>query len=131
MRRIFYAQKAPGIPRGLHNTFKGGVDVWIDVTALLIAASVPSAVTAFCFWNIQRNITKRDKQRDELEKARERNQVLLIKSIGASLALGEATAEALMTGKTNGEMKAALEYARKVKREQKDFLTEQGIKNLY
>ena len=31
----------------------------------------------------------------------------------------------------NGDMKAALEYARKIKHEQKDFLTEQGIQALY
>ena len=31
----------------------------------------------------------------------------------------------------NGELTAALEYAQKVKHEQKDFLTEQGVKNMY
>ena len=30
-----------------------------------------------------------------------------------------------------GRLEAALEYARKIKHEQKDFLTEQGIKALY
>lgn len=102
----------------------------IDIASLVIAV-IPSAVTGFCFWNIQQSIIKRDKRIEELDQAREKNQVLLIKSIGASLALGEATAEALISGKTNGEMTKALEYARRVKHEQKDFLTEQGIKNLY
>jgi len=105
--------------------------VQIDATAIIIAASIPSAVTGFCFWLIQRNISKREQEREELEKAKEKNQILLIKSVGASIALGEATAHAIMTGKTNGEMTKALEYARRVKHEQKDFLTEQGIKNLY
>ena len=31
----------------------------------------------------------------------------------------------------NGDMHAALEYARKVKHAQKDFLTEQGVKAIY
>ena len=55
----------------------------------------------------------------------------MIKSVMASIALGEAAATALKNGHANGETEAALEYARKIKHEQKDFLTEQGIKGLY
>ncbi len=46
------------------------------------------------------------------EKAREKNEVLLIKSTGAAIALGEATAEAMQRipdAHCNGDMKAALE----------------------
>jgi len=103
----------------------------IDMATVLAFMGVPSAVTGLCFWAIQRNITKRDAKRDELEKAREKNELLLIKGIGAAIALGEATARAIKDGKCNGELTAALEYAQKVKHEQKDFLTEQGLKNLY
>lgn len=35
---------------------------------------VPSAVTGLCFWAIQRNITKRDAKREEIDKAREKNE---------------------------------------------------------
>ena len=62
---------------------------------------------------------------------RQKSEVLLIKSVMASIALGEAAATALKNGHANGETEAALEYARKIKHEQKDFLTEQGIKGLY
>ncbi len=103
----------------------------IDVTTFLIFMGVPSAVTAFCFWAIQRNINKRDASRDETDNARRKNEILLIKCVGASLALGEATGMALKSGTCNGEMSKALEYARQVKHEQKDFLTEQGINNLF
>ena len=61
---------------------------------------------------------------------REKNEILIIKSNMAAIALGEATATALKNGHCNGETEAALEYARKVKHEQKDFLIEQGIKAL-
>jgi hypothetical protein len=105
--------------------------VQIDATAVLAAMSIPSAVTGLCFWGIQKNITKRDKVREELDRAREQNQILLIRSVGAAIALGEATAHALRDGKCNGKMTAALEYAQRVKHEQKDFMTEQGVKNLY
>lgn len=103
----------------------------IDATTVLAAMSIPSAVTSLCFWGIQWNITKRDSKRDELDKAREKNEFLLIKSVGAAIALGEATAHALRDGKCNGEITAALEYAQRIKHEQKDFMTEQGVKNLY
>lgn len=103
----------------------------LDATVILAFMGVPSAVTGLCFWAIQKNMTKRDAKRDELDKAREKNEILLIRSVGAAIALGEATAHAIRDGKCNGEMSAALEYAQKVKHEQKDFMTEQGVKNLY
>ena len=34
----------------------------MDVTAIIIAASIPSAITGFCFWLIERNIKKQDKR---------------------------------------------------------------------
>jgi len=108
-----------------------GLSMQIDMMAILALMGVPSAVTGLCFWSIQRSIQRRDAKRDELDKAREKNELLLIKGIGAAIALGEATARAIKDGKCNGELIAALEYAQKVKHEQKDFLTEQGVKNLY
>lgn len=98
---------------------------------LITLLGVPTAITAFCSWMLQRNITKREKVQDAREQARAKNEVLLIRSTGAAIALGEATAEALKNGHCNGEMEAALTYARKVKHEQKDFLTEQGINAIY
>ena len=103
----------------------------ITFSSLMTLMSVPSAITGFCFWAIQRNINKREVVRKEEDKARERNEVLLIKSVGAAIALGEATACAIRDGHCNGEITAALDYAKTVKHEQKDFLTEQGIKNLF
>lgn len=37
----------------------------------------------------------------------------------------------MQRGHTNGDMEAALKYAADVKHEQKDFLAEQGIHNLF
>ena len=73
----------------------------------------------------------RSEELDRREKAREKNEVLLVRSVGAAIALGEAAATALKNGHANGETEAALEYARQVKHEQKDFLTEQGIRSMY
>ena len=58
----------------------------------------------------------------------------MIKGTSAAIALGEATARAVQRipdAHCNGDMHAALEYATRVKHEQKDFLTKQGIHALY
>lgn len=91
----------------------------------------PAAVTAFAFWGLKRTIERKEKQHSEREKAREESEFLMVKCIGASLALSEATAYALKYGKCNGEMSQALEYAKKIKHEQRDFLQKQGIGHLY
>ena len=98
---------------------------------MVVLLGLPSAFTGFCFWMLKRHIDKKDGQREELEKCREKFEFLLIQSNGAAIALGEATAHAIRDGKCNGEMSDALAYAQKVKHEQKDFLAQQGIKNLY
>lgn len=113
--------------------------------AVIVAASIPSAFTGFCFWLIQQKIQKqtakreqeeqeRRKKREERERLREENEVLLLQSVNAAIALGEATAKAVQRipdAHCNGDMHAALEYAAKVKHEQKDFLTRQGLGYLY
>lgn len=103
----------------------------LDIAQLVAIMGIPSAITGLCFWMIQRRLTKRDEELDRRDAARERNEVLLVRSVGAAIALGEATATAMKNGHTNGETEVALEYARKIKHEQKDFLTEQGIKAIY
>ena len=99
----------------------------MDLTALVIAAGIPSGISGFCFWLIE----QREKIREKQEEIREKQEYLMVKGIGAAIALGEASAIALKNGHTNGETESALEYARKVKHEQKEFLTKQGIEAIY
>ena len=117
------------------------------VTAGFIAliGCLPSAVTGFCFWLIQRKIQKADKKREaeenqrrsdeeKREKLREQQELLLVQGVNAAIALGEATAKAVQRipdAHCNGDMRAALEYASKVKHKQRDFLDEQGIVQIY
>ena len=112
------------------------------IYAVIAAMGIPSAITGFCFWLVQRKIEKRDaadkaqreerqKELDKREEIRYKNELYLIKSVGASIALGEATARAVQRipdAHCNGDMHEALAYAQKVKHEQKDFLTEQAIR---
>lgn len=117
----------------------------MDVLTICITMGVPSAITGFCFWILERRIQQREeeekkererrqKEIDEREQARERSELYIIKSVQAAIALGEATARAVQRipdAHCNGDMHAALDYAKKVKHEQKDFLSEQALKNLY
>ena len=51
----------------------------------------------------------------------------------ASMALAEATAKAVQRipdAHCNGDMHAALQYAEKIKNEQKDFLRQQAVESL-
>lgn len=117
----------------------------MNVTTLLIAMGIPSAITGFCFWLLEKKMEKRESKEQEerrkrqleqdlREEGREKNELYLIKSVGAAIALGEATAKAVQRipdAHCNGDMHAALEYAQKVKHEQKDFLSEQALHQLY
>lgn len=130
--------------------------IQIDVAGLLCLMGIPTAVTAFAFWLLERNITKRDKERErkaeearkaeadeaaarrkedeEREKARESLMVVTVQGVNAAIALGEATARAVQRipdAHCNGDMKEALEYATETKHKQKKLLTEQGIHAIY
>ena len=105
--------------------------IQLNIVQLVALMGIPSAFTGFCFWLIQRKLAKRDAELDRRDAARERNEVLLVRSVGAAIALGEATATAMKNGHANGETEAALEYAKRIKHEQKDFLTELGIHAIY
>lgn len=102
----------------------------IQLISSFAGAAISAAVGIFV-WRLQQRIDKAEAKRQEVEKAREKNEILLIKSSAAAIALGEAAALALKNGKCNGETEKALAYAREIKHEQKDFLYEQGIRAMY
>ncbi len=102
--------------------------------AIIIAMGIPSAITAFCFWLLERKIEKRQKEQDKKDDARKQNEIIVLKGVNAAIALGEATARAVQRipdANCNGDMHQALAYAEKIKHEQKDFLTEQGVEAIY
>lgn len=115
--------------------------ITMNVGALVAAMGIPSALIAFLFWNLERKIQARDKAEDEKRKRKEEEEkerdeqrqtfeVQLLQSINAAIALSEATARAVQRipdAHCNGDMHEALEYATKVKHEQKDFLTARAV----
>lgn len=120
-------------------------DVLVEIARILAAWGVPTAVTGLFVWLLKRSIDKRDKKRaeeraewerkaDERERNREKLDLVLLASNSAAIALGEATAKAVQRipdAHCNGDMRDALDYAAKVKHEQKDFLTNLGIHALH
>lgn len=117
----------------------------MDAITTILIACIPSGVTAFCFWLIEQKIQKQAKKREAEEKTRreveekrehlrEQQELFLVQGVNAAIALGEATAKAVQRipdAHCNGDMHAALDYAEKVKHDQKDFLTKQGIESIY
>ena len=62
---------------------------------LLIAASVPSAITGFLFWLLKRNIDKNEAKREEKENNTEQLMLMLINTSRSTNVLAEATAKAV------------------------------------
>ena len=120
------------------------MDITISLTGLLVVMGVPSAITAFCFWLLERQIQKREEETkaerarrqaeiDRRDSARKEYERYQINVTTASMALSIAVAEAVQRipdAHCNGDMHAALEYAKKVKTEHKDFLQKMAIENI-
>lgn len=132
----------------------------MTVGQIAALCSIPSALTVgivgFLFWLLEHKIAKkeaarvaqeeklaavREKQEQKLERERQTRdenrrefEKNLLATSNAALALGEATARAVQRipdAHCNGDMHAALNYAAKIKHEQRDFLAAQGIDNIF
>ena len=97
----------------------------------LLAIGLPSSIVGFALRRIEKKMDEDRKTRETQEKARKQHERFLVEMLTASAALGKANAIALKNGKCNGETSAALAYLEKVKHEQRDFLTRQGIDHLF
>lgn len=132
----------------------------MTVGEIAAICGIPSALTVaivgFFVWLLERSIVKRETTRAEEEAKREKARAAeeakleaerakqensrkafeknLLATSNAALALGEATARAVQRipdAHCNGDMHAALNYAAKIKHEQRDFLAAQGIDNIF
>lgn len=120
------------------------MDITITLQQLILIMGIPSAFTGFCFWLLERKIQqreeqdKRDRERrqaevDRRDSARKEYERYQISMISASMALAISTAEAVQRipdAHCNGDMHAALDYAKRIKGEQKDFLNKMAIENI-
>lgn len=104
------------------------------MTELLIAAGIPSAITGLLFWFFKKWFDKKEIKREEREQNVENLMLLIMKESRATNVLATATAIAVQRipdAKCNGDMTEALEKAREIQAEEKDFLVNQGIKRIF
>ncbi len=94
-------------------------------TIISICASIISGMVLFF---LQRFFKKKAKKDEERDAAKARENLLIIKAIDAVGKLTYADAIAIRDGKTNGEMKSAIEAYRKADEELYEFLLEQSVK---
>ncbi|MBR2471275.1 MAG: serine/threonine protein kinase [Clostridia bacterium] len=102
--------------------------------AMIMAAGIPSAITGLLVWWIKKRIDKQDEERQEREKNQERLMILIMQTGRATSVLSEATARAVQRipdAHCNGDMKKALDDAKRIQTEEKDFLINKGIKHIF
>ena len=104
------------------------------IVAFIAAMGIPSAIMGLIIWRLERRIAKREKEAEHQSDARESLLLQIVQGTNAAIALGEATAKAVQRipdAHCNGDMHTALEYATEIKRQQKAFLSAQGIHALW
>jgi uncharacterized protein HemX len=102
-----------------------------NLWAILVAAGVPSLVLGFMLQRYTRKVEKSEQQRKAQETAKKEFEKFQLDSLTAVMKLSEANAIALQNGKCNGETHAALEYMKSVKKDQRAFLTKQGLAHIF
>lgn len=100
------------------------------IIAFIAAMGVPSAVCGFLFWQLKRDIEKREKQKDEHDKNIEKLMRMVMDTGRANYILAHATARAVQRipdAQCNGDMTAALQEAAEIQKKEQDFLISQGV----
>lgn len=97
------------------------------MTAIIISicSSIISGMVLFFLQRFFKSKAKRDEERDA---AKQKENLLILKSIDAVGKLTYADAIAIRDGKTNGEMKVAIEAYKEADKELYEFLLEQSTK---
>lgn len=112
---------------------------------VIAALGIPTALMGFLVWLLKRHIDKRDRERAEEEAKREaarqtredntqRLMLMIMQTSRATNVLAEATAKAVQRipdARCNGDMKAALERAEQIQKEEQAFLIDQGVKHIF
>jgi len=97
------------------------------MTAIVISI-LGSIISGMVLFLLQRFLKKNEERENERNKARAKENILILKSIDAIGKLTYADAIAIRDGKTNGEMKEAIEEYVEVKEDMYNYLLEQNAK---
>lgn len=101
--------------------------------AILALIPVSSIVSAMVIWFSQRKIEKKIEISEQREKSQEEMQLLLIRTVNASMAVSEALALAYQNNPDtpmNKELRDALTDMHEIKTEQEKFFQKQTIQHL-
>ena len=107
------------------------MDFWQILAAIGLPSIIITAVVGYIVRRIEKRLEKEEAERKQQEEARRSFERYQLAALTATMALCEANAMALQNGRCNGETHAALAYMQKVKHEQRDFLTSQGIDHIF
>ena len=97
----------------------------MTATIISIVASIISGMVLFF---LQRYFKKQEAKEEKRQEAREKESILILKSIDAIGKLTYADAIAIRDGKTNGELKEAIQEYNDVKEEMYEYLLEQNAR---
>ncbi len=94
----------------------------------IIVSVCASIISGMVLFFLQRFFKKKQKVDEERDRAKAKENMLILKSIDAVGKLTYADAVAIRDGKTNGEMKEAMKAYAEVKDELYEYLLEQNSK---
>ena len=94
----------------------------------IIMSTCASIISGMVLFFLQRFFKKKQKKDEERDRAKAKENMLILKSIDAVGKLTYADAVAIRDGKTNGEMKEAMKAYAEVKDELYEYLLEQNSK---
>lgn len=103
----------------------------MNITAIIAAAGIPSAITGVLVWFFKKKIEDNEKKQEERSKNLESLVLMMLQSTRANSILCTATAEAVRDGHCNGNMTKALETVQHVAKVEKEFLLDKSIKYIF
>lgn len=124
--------ESPGTAKEVEET--EAVTITVPGWVWAFIALIPMTVMGLIAWHYKRRVEKAEAEKEKQENNKEQLEFMNVQATWAAIALAEATARAVQRipdAKCNGDMHAALQYAEKVKHDQKDYLAKQGIHALY
>lgn len=98
------------------------------MVASIIISVCASIISGMVLFFLQRFFKKKQKVDEERDRAKAKENMLILKSIDAVGKLTYADAVAIRDGKTNGEMKDAMKTYAEVKEELYEYLLEENSK---
>ncbi len=101
------------------------------IITIILAMSIPSLIAGFGVWNLKRTIVRYDIRREKKDKDMKEYQLLILKGNFVAIRLAEEAVKAIRDNRTNGTLEESLEYAKKIKEEQRSFIEKKGLESIY